>query len=61
MGTYIANRVSDKIVQLLEHIYAYRFGSSADTQALTDYVKFYLQQLLYVVHDDSVMMAALLF
>jgi 20S proteasome subunit beta 1 len=44
-GTYVANRVSDKIVQLSEHIFACRSGSAADTQALTDYVKFYLQQL----------------
>jgi 20S proteasome subunit beta 1 len=44
-GTYVANRVSDKIAQLSEHIFACRSGSAADTQALTDYVKHYLQQL----------------
>ena len=44
-GSYVANRVSDKIVQLSEHIFACRSGSAADTQALTDYVRFYLQQL----------------
>jgi 20S proteasome subunit beta 1 len=44
-GSYVANRVSNKIVQLSEHIFACRSGSAADTQALTDYVKFYLQQL----------------
>jgi 20S proteasome subunit beta 1 len=43
-GTYVANRVSDKIVQLTKHIFACRSGSAADTQALTDYVKYYLQQ-----------------
>ena len=47
-GSYVANRVSDKIVQLSEHIFACRSGSAADTQALTDYVRFYLQQLTYV-------------
>jgi 20S proteasome subunit beta 1 len=44
-GTYVVNRVSDKIVQLTKHIFACRSGSAADTQALTDYVKYYLQQL----------------
>jgi len=44
-GTYIANRVSDKIAQLSEHIFCCRSGSAADTQALTDYVKYYLNQL----------------
>ena len=41
-GTYIANRVSDKIAQLTDHIFCCRSGSAADTQALTDYVKMYL-------------------
>jgi len=44
-GTYVANRVSDKIVQLHDYIWCCRSGSAADTQALTDYVKHYLAQL----------------
>mmetsp|Transcript_14401 Transcript_14401/g.20723 ORF Transcript_14401/g.20723 Transcript_14401/m.20723 type:complete len:225 (+) Transcript_14401:81-755(+) len=44
-GTYVANRVSDKIAQLSDHIFCCRSGSAADTQALTDYVKYYLSQL----------------
>ena len=48
-GTYVANRVSDKIAQLSEHIYCCRSGSAADTQALTDMVKHYLAQLAYVL------------
>ena len=44
-GTYIANRVSDKIAQLHDRIWCCRSGSAADTQALTDYVRFYLAQL----------------
>mmetsp|Transcript_14187 Transcript_14187/g.20963 ORF Transcript_14187/g.20963 Transcript_14187/m.20963 type:complete len:225 (+) Transcript_14187:114-788(+) len=44
-GVYIANRVSDKIAQISEHIFVCRSGSAADTQALTDYVKYYLNQL----------------
>jgi 20S proteasome subunit beta 1 len=41
-GSYVANRVSDKLVQLSDNIYACRSGSAADTQALTDYVHYYL-------------------
>jgi 20S proteasome subunit beta 1 len=44
-GVYVANRVSDKIVQLSDRIWCCRSGSAADTQALTDYVKHYLSQL----------------
>jgi 20S proteasome subunit beta 1 len=44
-GTYIANRVSDKIAQLSEHIFCCRSGSAADTQFLTDVVRHYLSQL----------------
>lgn len=44
-GAYVANRVSDKIAQLSEHIYCCRSGSAADTQFLTDVVKHFLQQL----------------
>lgn len=43
-GTYVANRVSDKIAQLHDYIWCCRSGSAADTQALTDYVKHYLSQ-----------------
>lgn len=43
-GTYVANRVSDKLVQLSESIYCCRSGSAADTQALTDYVHYFLSQ-----------------
>lgn len=44
-GAYVANRASDKIAQLHDHIWCCRSGSAADTQALTDYVKHYLGQL----------------
>ena len=43
-GTYVANRVSDKLVQLSDQIYCCRSGSAADTQALTDYVHYFLSQ-----------------
>lgn len=42
MGTYIANRVSDKLTPLHDRLYCCRSGSAADTQALSDYVRYYL-------------------
>ena len=47
-GIYAVNRTADKISQLSEHIFCGRSGSAADLQALTEYVRFYLQQLRYV-------------
>ena len=47
-GTYVANRVSDKIAPLSKHIFCARSGSAADTQAIADMVKYYLAQLTYV-------------
>jgi 20S proteasome alpha/beta subunit len=44
-GTYVANRVSDKVAQLHDRIWCCRSGSAADTQAMTDYVRHYLSQL----------------
>lgn len=44
-GTYVANRVSDKVAQLHDRIWCCRSGSAADTQALTDYVRHYLSQM----------------
>jgi 20S proteasome subunit beta 1 len=38
-GSYIANRVSDKITSIYDNIYVCRSGSAADTQALADYVR----------------------
>jgi len=40
-GSYVANRVSDKIVPIHDFIWACRSGSAADTQAVIDYVKHY--------------------
>ncbi len=41
-GTYVANRVSDKLTEISERIYCCRSGSSADTQAIADEVKRHL-------------------
>eukprot|EP00541_Cyclophora_tenuis_P009272 CAMPEP_0116568428 /NCGR_PEP_ID=MMETSP0397-20121206/15642_1 /TAXON_ID=216820 /ORGANISM="Cyclophora tenuis, Strain ECT3854" /LENGTH=228 /DNA_ID=CAMNT_0004095699 /DNA_START=84 /DNA_END=770 /DNA_ORIENTATION=+ len=44
-GIYVANRVSDKIAQLSDHIFCCRSGSAADTQALSEYCRHFLSQL----------------
>jgi 20S proteasome subunit beta 1 len=41
-GAYIANRVSDKVTAIDERIYVCRSGSAADTQAVSDYVTYFL-------------------
>lgn len=40
-GSYIANRVSDKITPICDGVYCCRSGSAADTQILSDYVRYY--------------------
>ena len=60
-GAYVANRVSDKIAQLSEHIYCCRSGSAADTQFLTDVVKHFLQQLRCVHAAPRVALSWMLF
>lgn len=47
-GSYVANRVSDKIVPIHDYIWACRSGSAADTQAVSDYVKYYINSHRYV-------------
>jgi len=41
-GSYIANRVADKVVPIHDYVWACRSGSAADTQAVADYVKYYI-------------------
>lgn len=43
-GIYVANRASDKLTEVHDRIYCCRSGSAADTQAISDMVKNYLQQ-----------------
>ncbi|GAB4823990.1 hypothetical protein N2152v2_011036 [Parachlorella kessleri] len=43
-GSYIANRVTDKITPLGHRIYICRSGSAADTQNLSRYVTWFLEQ-----------------
>lgn len=42
-GSYIANRVTDKLTQVYDKIWCCRSGSAADTQAVTDIVRHYLE------------------
>jgi 20S proteasome subunit beta 1 len=46
-GSYVANRVSDKIVPLHDYVWTCRSGSAADTQAVADYVKYYIDAHRY--------------
>ena len=41
-GAYIANRVTDKLTPITDHIYVCRSGSAADTQAIADVVAYHL-------------------
>jgi len=42
MGTWVANRVTDKLTPVTDSIFCCRSGSAADTQAITDIVKYKL-------------------
>lgn len=42
MGSYIANRVTDKLTHISDRIYCCRSGSAADTQAVADMITYYL-------------------
>ena len=41
-GSYVANRVSDKLTEVHNTIYCCRSGSAADTQAISDIVRYQL-------------------
>ncbi|GJN34025.1 hypothetical protein PR202_gb22658 [Eleusine coracana subsp. coracana] len=44
LGMYVANRASDKITSLTDNVYVCRSGSAADTQVISDYVRYFLHQ-----------------
>jgi len=50
-GSYIANRVSDKLTQVHDTIWCCRSGSAADTQAVADMVRYYLDS--YAVSEQQ--------
>ncbi|KAJ2656773.1 Proteasome subunit beta type-1 [Coemansia sp. RSA 1200] len=61
-GTYVSNRVSDKLTKVHDRIYCCRSGSAADTQAVADVVKYHLA--LYTAQhgeEPTVKVAASLF
>lgn len=51
MGSYIANRVTDKLTHISDRIYCCRSGSAADTQAIADVITYYLD--MYAVEHDG--------
>ncbi|OCH90686.1 20S proteasome subunit [Obba rivulosa] len=48
-GSYIANRVTDKLTHIHDRIYCCRSGSAADTQAIADVVHQHLQMYTQMV------------
>ena len=50
-GSYVANRVSDKIVPIHDYVWSCRSGSAADTQAVVDYVKHYVDAHRYAAKE----------
>lgn len=52
-GNYIANRVTDKITSLADRIYICRSGSAADTQNLSRYIQYFLEQHGMELGKDS--------
>ncbi|KAK3815006.1 MAG: proteasome subunit beta type-6 [Benniella sp.] len=60
-GSYIANRVTDKLTEVHDTIYCCRSGSAADTQAVADIVHYYLQMYSVQNGQPTVPLAASLF
>ncbi|ORZ38718.1 proteasome subunit beta type-6 [Catenaria anguillulae PL171] len=50
-GSYIANRVTDKLTMVHDRVYCCRSGSAADTQAVADIVHYYCQ--MYSVQNGE--------
>lgn len=50
-GSYIANRVSDKITPVSDNVFCCRSGSAADTQVISDYVRYYVAQHEIELHE----------
>lgn len=51
-GSYIANRVSDKITPVTPRVYCCRSGSAADTQIISDYVRYYVSMHSVELGDE---------
>ncbi len=50
--SYVANRVSDKLTKITDHIYCCRSGSAADTQAIADIVNYHLGFHEYTINTN---------
>ncbi|EFJ29444.1 hypothetical protein SELMODRAFT_227897 [Selaginella moellendorffii] len=57
-GIYVANRASDKISKLTDNVYICRSGSAADTQVISDYVRYLLHQHTIVLGEQATVKAA---
>ena len=57
-GAYIANRVTNKITPVSDRIFCCRSGSAADTQAIADYVSYYLELHSTEVGESSTVSTA---
>eukprot|EP00331_Platyophrya_macrostoma_P023651 CAMPEP_0176435634 /NCGR_PEP_ID=MMETSP0127-20121128/17451_1 /TAXON_ID=938130 /ORGANISM="Platyophrya macrostoma, Strain WH" /LENGTH=286 /DNA_ID=CAMNT_0017818723 /DNA_START=28 /DNA_END=888 /DNA_ORIENTATION=+ len=51
-GSYVVNRVSNKLTKLTSKIYCCRSGSAADTQALAEMVSNYLESLSLETNEE---------
>lgn len=51
-GSYVANRVTDKLTPLSEKIYVCRSGSAADTQNMSRYIQWFLEQHAVELGDE---------
>lgn len=50
-GSYVANRVTDKLNKITDKIYCCRSGSAADTQAIADIVQYSMNYHEYVENN----------
>ncbi|KAL5013378.1 hypothetical protein ScPMuIL_007648 [Solemya velum] len=57
-GSYIANRVTDKLTKVTDYIYCCRSGSAADTQAVADIVNYHLSFYKMEMNDEPTVKTA---
>jgi ATP-dependent protease HslVU (ClpYQ) peptidase subunit len=57
-GTFVANRASDKITKLADKVYICRSGSAADTQNISMYLQYFIQQHEMELNGDIEVRAA---
>lgn len=61
IGTYISNRVTDKLTRVHDKIWCCRSGSAADTQAVADIVQHHLELYAMQYGEPTTNVAASLF